>query len=65
MFNDEFRQFLNKSTLTVAGLLTGAGLTLLLTQYPGVMELHINSEGSSIRVNGSPECEAAAEPVKN
>ncbi len=47
--------------MTVLGVLGGAGLALVLTQYPGIMELRINSEESYIMVNGSPMCEIITE----
>jgi len=39
------------------GLLTGAGLALALTQYPGIFEVRLGIEESSIKMDGSSICD--------
>lgn len=64
MLGEELKQFLRKATLAIAGLLTGVGLTLVLTEYPGVLELRVNAKESYLKVDGSRSCEVMTEPVK-
>ena len=61
MSGEQLKQAFRGVSMTVLGLLGGAGLAFVLTQYPGIMELRINSEESYIMVNGSPMCEIITE----
>ena len=47
-------------SIAALGLLAGAGLSLALTQYPGVFELRLGIEESYLRMDGSPKCDLLA-----
>ena len=61
MSGEQLKQAFRGVSMIVVGVLGGAGLAFVLTQYPGIMELRINSEESYIMVNGSPMCEMITE----
>lgn len=56
--------FFKKISVGALGLLTGVGLALVLTQYPGVFEVRLGLEESSIKMDGSPKCDLIAQPEK-
>lgn len=64
MLGEDLKKFLRKTSLAAAGLLTGVGLTLVLTQYTGVVEVRLTTEESYLRVDGSRICRPQAEPIK-
>lgn len=46
-------------SIAALGLLTGIGLALALTQYPGVFELRLSVEESYLKMDGSQMCDLA------
>jgi MFS superfamily sulfate permease-like transporter len=46
-------------SIAALGMLTGIGLTLALTQYPGVFELRLGIEEGYLKMDGSQICNLA------
>lgn len=59
-----FREICKGVSIATLGLLTGAGIALALTQYPGVFELRLNAEESYLKMDGSPSCDFKAKLMK-
>lgn len=49
-------------SIAALGMLTGIGLALALTQYPGVFELRLGIEESYLKMDGSQMCDLAVKP---
>jgi hypothetical protein len=45
-------QIWNQSKFVISGVLAGIFLTLIVSQYPGIIEIHTDYNGISIIVNG-------------
>lgn len=56
MFDENFKHFAKNMSVTFLGLISGAGIALILMQYQGIFELRINSKEGYIKLDGSPVC---------
>lgn len=61
MFSEQFKQVLQFTSVVIVGLLSGAGIALILMKYPGSFEFRLNSEEGYIKLDGRPECVLIAE----
>lgn len=58
----QIKALLQGVSVAALGMLTGAGLALALTQYPGVFELRLGIEESYLKMDGSSLCPVEPKP---
>jgi hypothetical protein len=57
-------EFFRRVSIAAFGFLTGAGLAVALTEYPGVFEVRFSAEESFLKMDGSSKCDLVAQSVK-